>query len=215
VFKDEDDGHIFEFPEGTVIPMEGYLVLADDTAAFDSLFPGVDNFIGPTGFGFSGNGELLRLYDDAGVIIDTVHYDDNAPWPTEPDGNGPTLELINPAWDNALAESWAASALNGTPGKINGNYVSIPVLQPETHVRCRVYPNPFSTMATLRIEGLDEARDLNLRIFNLFGQEVKQIRHISSPTIFITSEGLAPGLYIYQLLDPNEKMMFTGKFVIR
>ena len=54
-------------------------------------------------FGFSGQGELIRLYDHTGLLIDTVHYDDNLPWPDEPDGNGPTLELISPLLDNALA----------------------------------------------------------------------------------------------------------------
>jgi hypothetical protein len=215
IFKDEDDQHAFELPAGTAMPAEGYLVLVADTAAFDSLFPDVDNYLGPLGFGFSGNGEVLRIFDADGVEVDTVHYDDVAPWPTEPDGNGPTLELINPAWDNALAESWAASALNGTPGKINGNYVGVPDIPAEAPIRCRVYPNPFGSMATLRIEGLTETRDMTLRIFNLFGQEVRQIGHISSPTVVITSEGLAQGLYIYELLDRNGKRLFTGKFIIR
>jgi hypothetical protein len=194
--------------------MEGYLVLANDMAAFNSLFPEVDNYIGPTGFGFSGNGELLRLYDDEGVIIDTVHYDDIEPWPTEPDGNGPTLELINPAWDNALAESWAASALHGTPGAKNGNYVAVEAFEPEIPVRCRLYPNPFSSTATLRIEGTDNIHGFSFSIYNLYGQEIRRMENISTSRVFISADGLASGLYVYQLRDSQSKLIFTGKFII-
>jgi hypothetical protein len=132
IFKDEDDSHEFLFPSGTVLASEGYIVVAEDTVAFDSLFPAVKNYVGPMGFGLSGNGELIRLYNSDNTIVDTVHYDDSAPWPTGPDGDGPTLELINPAWDNALAESWSASSINGTPGEENGNYVRLPEPEPVT-----------------------------------------------------------------------------------
>ncbi len=35
-----------------------------------------------------------------------VDYDDEAPWPTEPDDTGPTLELIHPDFNNELPENW-------------------------------------------------------------------------------------------------------------
>ncbi len=122
-FKDEDDEHIFTFPENTVIEPYGFLVLCFDTVAFKANFPDVNNFIGEMNFGFSGGGELLRLYDPTGYLVDFVEYDDNDPWPTEPDGNGPTLELINAHLDNALPESWAASEAHGTPGAVNSVHV--------------------------------------------------------------------------------------------
>ena len=49
-----------------------------------------------------------------------MEYDDIAPWPIDPDGYGPTLELIDSSLDNALGENWDASNENGgTPGEIN------------------------------------------------------------------------------------------------
>ena len=122
-FKDEDDAHIFTFPENTIIEPFGFLVLCCDSAAFEGLFPEVNNFIGQMDFAFSGGGELLRLFDPTGYLVDFVEYDDVDPWPTEPDGNGPTLELINAHLDNALAESWAASDAHGTPGAVNSVHV--------------------------------------------------------------------------------------------
>ena len=122
IFKDEDDSHIFVLPDNTVIISNGYLVLCNDAAAFLNLFPDVSNYIGDFNFGFSGQGELIRLYDAQGELIDRVYYDDNAPWPEEPDGIGSTLALLNPACNNELPEYWAASLGHGTPGAINDVY---------------------------------------------------------------------------------------------
>jgi hypothetical protein len=217
VFKDEDDLHSFVFPANTIIDAEEYFVLCADTAAFDSLFPDVHNFYGPTGFGLSGNGELIRLYDNEGTIIDTVLYDDQAPWPTEPDGNGPTLELINPAWDNALAGSWAASALHGTPGAENGNYVKIPDLptQPVTlPVTCEVLPNPFSSNAMFRIRSAGIMEEASISVFNIFGQLVHRISPVNSNFVPLSGDPLTPGIYIYRLFDKKGIVLFTGKFIV-
>lgn len=215
VFKDEDDQHVYELPAGTVMPAEGYLVLANDTAAFRSLFPEVDNFLGPLGYGFSGNGELLRLFDDDGVEIDTVHYDDTEPWPTEPDGNGPTLELINPAWDNALAESWTASAQNGTPGKVNGTFVQVAEAPTaEFSVTCRIMPNPFRDRATLLVSATGELNDAVINIYNVFGNLVRKLEGVSASMVPLYRENLPAGLYLYQLADKKGNTLFTGKFIV-
>ncbi|WCO01149.1 lamin tail domain-containing protein [Psychroserpens ponticola] len=54
----------------------------------------------------------------ANTTVDSVTYDDGAPWPTAADGNGPSLELIDVAFDNALGGSWVSSGDydGGTPG---------------------------------------------------------------------------------------------------
>ena len=119
VFKDEDDAHSFVIPDGTILAGDEYLVLCNDSALFSSVFPSVTNFIGDLGFGLSGGGELIRLFDAEGTMIDSVEYDDDDPWPLEADGDGPTLELIDPDLDNYLAESWQASAEHGSPGVAN------------------------------------------------------------------------------------------------
>lgn len=214
VFKDEDDAHAFEFPAGTSVEAEGFLVLVADTAAFDSLFPAVGNYIGPMGFGLSGNGELIRLYDETGTIIDTVLYDDVAPWPTEPDGNGPTLELINWTWDNALAESWSASPLNGTPGEENGSFVKLPEPEPVSEVRCQVLPNPFNHNAIFRISSDKVMENATIEIFNLFGQQVQRIPSINTNYVPLFGDELVAGIYVYRLLDSKGMVMVTGKFVV-
>jgi len=62
-------------------------------------------------------GETIQLIDPSSNEIDRVSYEPIAPWPTEPDGQGASLALIHPRWNNALPTSWRASTLpGGTPG---------------------------------------------------------------------------------------------------
>ena len=118
-FKDDNDDHIFIITENKMLSAGEYLVLCRDTNSFTALFPDVSNFVGNLDFGFSRNGELLRLFNSEGELVDFVIYDDSDPWPVEPDGNGPTLELIDPFSDNTLAENWSTSDGNGSPGQSN------------------------------------------------------------------------------------------------
>jgi hypothetical protein len=114
-----DENSTFTFPAGTTLQPSEYLVLCSDLAAFTAQFPTVTNAIGDLGFGLSGNGERIELHANDG-LHDAVEYQDSAPWPTGPDGNGTTLELIFPASDNAVSAAWdESSVLGGTPGQKN------------------------------------------------------------------------------------------------
>ena len=124
-FKDGNDTHVFIIPENQVLESGAYLVLCKDSLAFNDNFPNVSNFIGEFDFGLNGGGELVRLFDTEGLLVDEVNYDDSSPWPLEPDGNGPTLELIHPSLDNDLGVNWATSDNNGgTPGVVNSVYTA-------------------------------------------------------------------------------------------
>ena len=124
-FKDGDDTHVFIIPENQVLESGAYLVLCKDSLAFNDNFPNVSNFIGEFDFGLNGGGELVRLFDADELPVDEVNYNDSSPWPLEPDGNGPTLELIHPSLDNDLGVNWAASDNNGgTPGVVNSVYTA-------------------------------------------------------------------------------------------
>ena len=124
-FKDGDDTHVFIIPENQVLESGAYLVLCKDSLAFNDNFPNVSNFIGEFDFGLNGGGELVRLFDAEELPVDEVNYNDSSPWPLEPDGNGPTLELIHPSLDNDLGVNWATSDNNGgTPGVVNSVYTA-------------------------------------------------------------------------------------------
>ena len=122
LLKDDNDDHIFTIPLNTLLLPNQYLVFCTDTIKFTALFPDVNPYYGDLGFGLSGGGDLVRLIDYNGLLVDIVEYDDIAPWDTLADGTGPTLELNHPSLDNTLGENWSASEGYGTPGAVNSVY---------------------------------------------------------------------------------------------
>ena len=102
-------GVTYTFPAGSTIDANSYVVLAQDAADFESIF----GFV-PTG-DFTGTlsngGENITLVDTANTIVDQVIYDDVAPWPLSPDGDGDSLVSI----DASLIASDPARWVAGTP----------------------------------------------------------------------------------------------------
>jgi hypothetical protein len=94
------------------------IVVARTPAIFDSIYgPGVNR--APTGYTgkLDNAGESITLLGPLGETLQSFTYDDAAPWPTTPDGGGPTLEIINPLGDPNDPTNWRASfADGGTPG---------------------------------------------------------------------------------------------------
>ncbi len=123
--KDQNDDHIFTISDQYELANGEYMVICRDSAAFQLYFPEVENFLGGFPFGFSAAGEIVRLFNADTTLIDTVHFDDAPPWPVEADGSGSTLELIDPALDNALPEFWQASLGYGTPGMENSSGIEV------------------------------------------------------------------------------------------
>lgn len=76
----------------------------------------------------SNGGEEIRLEDALGNTITSFIYDDNLPWPASADGDGYSLEFINPtslARDPALPINWRSSrALEGNPGAQDSDLLS-------------------------------------------------------------------------------------------
>jgi len=128
------DGFVFTFPDAVILGQDEYLVVAQDPDTIISFY-GINNVIGPFEEGKLNNGgESIELRDADSISIDWVDYNDDPPWPIEPDGNGPSLELINPQADNTISENWDASLVNnGTPGIINSVFIqeeTITILSP-------------------------------------------------------------------------------------
>ncbi|YCM44387.1 lamin tail domain-containing protein [Verrucomicrobiaceae bacterium 227] len=102
----------FTFPAGSSIPAGGYLIIAEDPATMLATF-GV-TALGPFEGGLSAQGETVRLRDADNATVDEVDYRVGFPWPVSADGNGPSIELINPRLDNGLGSSWRSSSVPGS-----------------------------------------------------------------------------------------------------
>jgi hypothetical protein len=213
-FKDEDDEHTFIFPENTIITALDYLVLCETSYEFSNLFPDVDHFIGDLDFGFSGSGELLRLFNSSGALVDTVHYDDTAPWPAGPDGNGPSLELISPNLDNALGQSWMSSTEHGTPGTMNSLLLNTNKQIPENvEFSVRIYPNPLNATAVIEINSSKNIENLEFSVYNLFGTLLKSAEYQNTTSIIFDKEDFKPGIYLIHITS-GTKFSTWSKIVI-
>jgi hypothetical protein len=109
----------YVFANGLNLAAGQRIVVAKNPAAFQSVY-GTGVNLAPDGYGtsnLSNGGETIVLATAGGASIQTIEFDDVAPWPTTPDGNGPSLEIIDPLGDPSDGANWRASAaLAGSPG---------------------------------------------------------------------------------------------------
>lgn len=222
--KDDDNEHVFVIPEETIIEPGEYLVLAKDLGQFIANFPNVNNVIGSFEFGLSGGGDQVRIYNTSGILTDSVEYDDNSPWPVEPDGNGPTLELINPLMENTEAASWCGSVGNGTPGAQNSCYEPLSISDDNSIATTfsleQNYPNPFNPSTNIQFD-LSVPSHAELTIYDVTGREINHLlnTHLRQGRHSVQWNGqdqfgkaVSAGLYFYQLR--TEKFTQTKKMLL-
>ena len=53
------------------------------------------------------------------VPVAKVKYENQLPWPTNANGTGASLQLIDPHQDNWRAGNWAFTPFSATPDKLN------------------------------------------------------------------------------------------------
>lgn len=117
-------GISYHFDESKIlVPAAGYpnnyLTIANDASAYATAYPGA-----PTAYdsydGFLVNsGELVKLVDFFGRTVDSVYYDDVAPWDVIADQGQHSLALTDLSLDNAIPESWSSQDVSATPGLVN------------------------------------------------------------------------------------------------
>jgi hypothetical protein len=116
-------GISYTIRDGTVIPADGYLVIAADAQRLIERYPNltVANTMGDFAGKLDNAGECVRLSkplretptDDAVVVVDEVSYDDGGNWGRWADGGGSSLELKDPHSDNSRPDNWAGSDETG------------------------------------------------------------------------------------------------------
>ncbi len=124
LLKDDNNDHIFIVPQNTFLLPNQFIIFCKDTIKFKNLFPSITAIYGDFDFGFGSDNDFVRLFDSTGALTDKVEYMDEFPWPILADGDGPTLELINPSLDNSLPHNWSSSEGYGTPGEVNSVYTN-------------------------------------------------------------------------------------------
>jgi len=207
-FKDSDDAHIFQFPVGTILEAGDYVVVTRDSEKFTARFPNVDNYLGNFDFGLSSNGEFIRLFDSEGTLVDSVFYLPDSGWPEAADGEGPSLELMDPNSDNTLPESWTTFTSNGTPGRANGIYTSINTINPLAEF-INIHPNPFEERLTIQID-LPKRSDLQIDLLSINGQVLQNLvaqKGVRQQAFELTLPVMTPGNYLIRVSVDGEQLV--------
>ena len=77
-----------------------------------------------------------------------------------------------------------------------------------------VYPNPFTNQTTIKFFSNENIENASLKIFDLLGNEIKNISGITNNEIKIERGNLTPGIYFYQLKD-NINSISIGKLIVQ
>ncbi|MFO1512611.1 MAG: lamin tail domain-containing protein, partial [Verrucomicrobiota bacterium] len=111
------DGVDFDFPPGSLIAPQQFLVVAKDRLAFGSAHGWGIPIIGEFNGVLQPDGETLTLLKPgtnaaSDQVITKVRYEATPPWPTNANGTGRSLQLIDAAQDNWRAGNWTTTASN-------------------------------------------------------------------------------------------------------
>jgi hypothetical protein len=206
-----DAGHEFgyTFSSDIILSPGMYIVVCRDMAAFRLVRPEIVNTTGDMDFGLSSSGDDINLFDAEGNLIDFVNFTPNSPWPTDVNGTGASIELVNPLTDNNKGSNWMSSPDGGTPGKLNLRTLPHDSTNEFLPTGCSLscFPNPFRDYTTVRIEApvsgkyKIEIYDLAGRLLNILADQI-----VESGAYYINWDGrgyknamLPGGVYIIRL----------------
>ena len=115
-------GLSYTFPNGSLLGPTNFLVLAANGVACAGAY-GATNPVFDTFNGTLPASGILALNTSNGVTVAEVKYENQLPWPTNANGTGASLQLIDPNRDNWRVGNWAA-VLPNTPVTPQWTYVT-------------------------------------------------------------------------------------------
>lgn len=179
-------GISYQFPPNTTIAANQEIFLASNAATFQA-------FYGLTPFGqftrnLSNSSQKIVLADAFGNTIDHVEYLDTAPWPAEPDGSGPHLELNDLNSDNSVATNWTASSK------------ALAVNDPSLENTIILYPNPIQS--TIRIQN-NKIPISSYEIYDLIGRKMISKKGTEPSVNGVDISQLKPNTYFIKLNFDN------------
>lgn len=121
------DGSVaYTFPQGTVLPAGGFLVVARAPAELASAYD-LAGVLGPYTNNLPNDAGTVRLRHPSGAVFLEVNYTDQPPWLVAADGAGHSLVLARASLGENNPRAWAASdAAGGSPGRID-SYTADPL----------------------------------------------------------------------------------------
>jgi len=167
-FKDSKNLHKYDLPD-IILESGQFLVLSNDLILFDNRHGSIDNVSGIFDFGI-GSSDVLRLYDETGILVTSVVYDNENSWPITPSIEDYTLEykFENGFNDPNNSESWFVGCEGGSPGR---SFEPCPVLPDDENLF--LYPNPTYDVINIVFDNENNSSNVTeLYIFDIAGNIV-------------------------------------------
>ncbi len=143
-------GVTYTFPADAHLAARDSLVLCSDSATYIDFYHHIP--FGEYDRKLSNKDENIVLADAWGNVIDEVHYYDSEPWPSEPDGFGPYLQLIDLDADNSLPENWIAAEFYDNVETVSDHDFAV-YPNPSNYVLHIISDEEFTTVEVIEMTG--------------------------------------------------------------
>jgi hypothetical protein len=78
----------------------------------------------------------------------------------------------------------------------------------------RFYPNPATSFITFEFKkDVDNNRNYTFQVYNFPGKKMYEAENVSAKTV-VDLSSFFRGIYVYQLKDPNGRIIESGKFMV-
>ena len=198
-----DDQHIISSDESPLAVNPGeYFILSKNGNPNSN--GGINSDYVYNNFSLSNSEDEVILLDEAGAIVDEVHY--NSQWPFS---SGVAMEIHDLTVENNLIDNWYASTLNygsgqfGSPGIAYNGTLNI---NSGSHILNRfsvisIYPNPFNNFVTINID-IDQENHIVLEVFDILGQKIATLNngllHLGFNQFTWDATGHPTGIYFFK-----------------
>lgn len=157
-FMDDSLGieHEIIIPDGYILNANDRLVFIQNETAFNTTYPDISNYIGSFNFDLSDNGEWIRIYDSAGILMNSINFDDFSPWPLAADGGNYTLNVIDSFGLMNSGLNWETICEGGSPGTASLLPCDIEIAINNTEIlpEIDIYPNPAANYFNMQFNFL-------------------------------------------------------------
>ncbi len=190
----------FTFPDGITIAPNAFLIIAPNSTAVNNFY-GVNAIQGSTA-GIPNTGTAIVLKTPYGVVVDTLTFGSGTPWPTDANGQGPSLTLCDPNSDNTDPTNWSLSdheynIINGYMVKADPN--SLCIIDNVANFNkeiINIYPNPASDKVFINTN-----KTINsIVIYDILGNQVAHYEQVNNNQYTLDVNDLLAQIYIVKIV---------------
>ncbi|MBN1950878.1 MAG: CotH kinase family protein [Bacteroidales bacterium] len=203
-----DSAVYLQIPPKTLLAPGQFYVLVSKPSNFFQRYAlkGSGNFSG----NLANSGERILVTDPSGGVIMDFTYDDQAPWPELPDGDGPTLVSadMDPTGSPGNPEYWRASFRDG--GSPFANDYLYDAIGEQTHPvgalpELMLFPNPSSDQLNIQLSYWDPDEQVRLGLYQLDGRVLTSMDIHSDLCLSLGRLNIESGVYLLRLEGKNWK----------